>query len=979
MNVEQLAEQARLKSKSALLALIVLILSPLAIVHAATPPADSVHFCAPLDYEQWRRDNPRPAGKPLADLNVGEPRTVRMIYFSPSDHPHRAAVVDSMKTMIRQIQTFYAEQMKAHGYGNKTFRIETDAQGEPLVHRVSGPHYYGVWETFDRDTNVYLVFADVEDTAAGRGGRWTKNGGEGIVFDYLDFDTAAHELGHAFGLHHDFRDDAYIMSYGPRRDRRLSACNAEFLAVHTYFNPNSSVEPGLSPTIELISPSTYPTGSTSVPIKLKSASSKGLHQTILSAPLRNYALQTCRSLVSKKEAVVEHEYDVTVPYSPRYSSSLSYLGTHQLVVDVVDTDGNLASRDVGLAERSPYMIARLRYNRGRWVSGLSFSPDGSLLALASSGNWITEGRDSEVALWDVASRQRVASLQHERRVNALSFSPDGILLAGMVQGQILLWDVASRQRVATLQHDGWVNALSFSPDGSLLASGNGNTVWLWDVASRQRVATLQHEDWVSALSFSPDGSLLASIENENTVWLWDVASRQRVATLQHEGWVSALSFSPDGSLLASIENRNTVWLWDVASRQRVASLQHERRVNALSFSPDGSLLAVGSKWGVGVLLWDVASRQRVATLYEPHVSSISFSPDGSPLAAVSESDGAVWLWDMSKVAAAQTVHSLAKVSGDSQAGAARVQLAAPFVVSALNQDGSPVAGVRVTFSVTAGGGLLSPTSDADPCAVGSSASSIASYTDANGQASVRLTLGSEPRTNIVEATVEGLESATFTATAEQAIPQRLTKVCGDSQEGLVDEQLAESFVVSVSDEDGAAMSGVVVSFTVTAGEGALSATTTATDANGRAATKLTLGSESGTNTVEATVEGLSPVTFTATGEKSALASLFDTFLGAGKRASRPDRTQLLQNAPNPFNSQTVLSYFLLEPGSARLEVFSLTGQRVAVLHQGPQQAGYHRLHWDGRDAAGHPVASGAYLYRLVTDEAVLTRKLILLR
>ena len=94
---------------------------------------------------------------------------------------------------------------------------------------------------------------------------------------------------------------------------------------------------------------------------------------------------------------------------------------------------------------------------------------------------------------------------------------------------------------------------------------------------------------------------------------------------------------------------------------------------------------------------------------------------------------------------------------------------------------------------------------------------------------------------------------------------------------------------------------------------------------------------------------------------------------------QPDGPQLAQNAPNPFNSETVLSYFLHAPGPARLEVFALTGQRVAVLYQGPQQAGYHRLHWNGRDNAGRPVASGIYLYRLVTDEAMLTRKLMLLR
>ena len=93
----------------------------------------------------------------------------------------------------------------------------------------------------------------------------------------------------------------------------------------------------------------------------------------------------------------------------------------------------------------------------------------------------------------------------------------------------------------------------------------------------------------------------------------------------------------------------------------------------------------------------------------------------------------------------------------------------------------------------------------------------------------------------------------------------------------------------------------------------------------------------------------------------------------------PDGPQLQQNAPNPFNNGTVISWFQLQPGPARLEVFALTGQRVAVLHDGPQKAGLHRLRWDARDGQGRPLASGVYVYRLVTDELVHTRKLTLLR
>ncbi len=79
-------------------------------------------------------------------LNVGEPRTVRMIYFLPNDRPYHADVEQRAKDHVRKSQIFFAEQMRAHGYGNKTFRVETDSEGEPMVHRVAGQypnsHYF---------------------------------------------------------------------------------------------------------------------------------------------------------------------------------------------------------------------------------------------------------------------------------------------------------------------------------------------------------------------------------------------------------------------------------------------------------------------------------------------------------------------------------------------------------------------------------------------------------------------------------------------------------------------------------------------------------------------------------------------------------------------------------------------------------------------------------------------------------------------
>ena len=260
----------------------------------------------------------------------------------------------------------------------------------------------------------------------------------------------------------------------------------------------------------------------------------------------------------------------------------------------------------------------------------------------------------------------------------------------------------------------------------------------------------------------------------------------------------------------------------------------------------------------------------------------------------------------------------------------------------------------------------------------------------------------------------------------RSIPTTLKKVGGDAQQGPSGELLAEPLVVSLLDQDGAPLPGAVVTFAVDGEGGTLSLVSDTTDAEGRAATTLTLGEELGTYTVIATVADLEPVTFTVTAKSSPdfdgdgkvgfgdfylFAEAFggsdarfdldgdgtvdfaDFFLFA-ESFDQPARAKLaamareriglpegpeLQNAPNPFNSGTVISWFQLLPGEVRLEVFALTGQRVAVLHEGAKEAGLHRLRWNGRDEWGRPLASGVYVYRLVTSEAVQTRKLTLLR
>jgi len=93
----------------------------------------------------------------------------------------------------------------------------------------------------------------------------------------------------------------------------------------------------------------------------------------------------------------------------------------------------------------------------------------------------------------------------------------------------------------------------------------------------------------------------------------------------------------------------------------------------------------------------------------------------------------------------------------------------------------------------------------------------------------------------------------------------------------------------------------------------------------------------------------------------------------------PEGSYLYQNAPNPFNGSTVLRYDLDREQPVKLVIYSLGGQRVVQLVDTVQMPGYYELIWDGRDGNGRRLASGLYLARLLADQVVETRKLLLIR
>jgi hypothetical protein len=88
---------------------------------------------------------------------------------------------------------------------------------------------------------------------------------------------------------------------------------------------------------------------------------------------------------------------------------------------------------------------------------------------------------------------------------------------------------------------------------------------------------------------------------------------------------------------------------------------------------------------------------------------------------------------------------------------------------------------------------------------------------------------------------------------------------------------------------------------------------------------------------------------------------------------------LYQNVPNPFNPSTTIGYYLPEPCRVTLDIFDVSGRRIARLKDKMQNPGYQEASWNGRDENGRPASSGIYLYRLAAGKETISKKMILLR
>jgi len=334
------------------------------------------------------------------------------------------------------------------------------------------------------------------------------------------------------------------------------------------------------------------------------------------------------------------------------------------------TQGAVEDAPVDTRTRRP--AERISYRSLPAVNALSFSPDGTLLAVPGRHEILLHHADGS----GVVSRLAGDS----PRLESVTFSKDGTLIVasgGAVSefGEIQIWDTHRRELIRSIKgSNDTFYGVSISPNNQQVAVGCADKlVRVFNIADGVEVMRCDnHLDWVFGSAFTSDGLRLATVSRDKAAKLIDIASghliddvnRSRdaliclsrhpiedlMATAGTEGKIRLFKMEPRGGRLSEGDNKEESF---VREFEHMAS-----PIQAIAFSPDGINVACSALSGE-VRIFKTENGQRVSQIkggYGP-IFALAFTADGTQVAAGGY-DGRIRFYDMNNGEAVKEFNSV---------------------------------------------------------------------------------------------------------------------------------------------------------------------------------------------------------------------------------------------------------------------------------------------------------------------------------
>jgi WD40 repeat protein len=307
------------------------------------------------------------------------------------------------------------------------------------------------------------------------------------------------------------------------------------------------------------------------------------------------------------------------------------------------------------------------------VSGVSFSPDGRLVA--------TSSLDLRARVWDVRSGRLVRRIKLPFVGTHLRFAADGGLMVALHGGGTMIFDPRTGRQRGQIGPSTDVSHLGGSSDGSLFVTAGPRGVVLRKYPGGGLVRRFRVEGGAFRTGLSSDNRVVVA-GADTGLYVWDATTGRTLARVHEEAVEAAVS--PDGKLVAFGGERHRIQLLSPATGRVSRTLARfpSAHLTSVQFSRDGRRLAAGTDDGAA-RIWDVRSG-KLLDQFEGHtccVSDVSFNPDGS-LLATSSKDKTAKLWATGGNSLAQARVGRGPISG--------VAFAGDSVVAASRREGAVV-------------------------------------------------------------------------------------------------------------------------------------------------------------------------------------------------------------------------------------------------------------------------------------------------
>lgn len=263
------------------------------------------------------------------------------IYFLPTNRLPQIDIPEKIDRILRDLQTFFADEIQRHGFGRKTFDFEKNSDGAAKVYLFEGKttdEYYDedtssrvlneIKQHFELSNKCYFIIVDKSIEKESIKKRYTVSELENMeksirdmvlslrdyVFRRQDGDIVvrtplngyskralAAKFGDAFGLNRDYRHPSYLMSYS-RQSKHLSKGSAAWLSRSRFFNTEMTFFDDKT-IVETLSP-------LKGKARFKVEDADGIYQVRLLVRPKGvyYTLHDALTLQGEKKATVELDY-----------------------------------------------------------------------------------------------------------------------------------------------------------------------------------------------------------------------------------------------------------------------------------------------------------------------------------------------------------------------------------------------------------------------------------------------------------------------------------------------------------------------------------------------------------------------------------------------------------------------------------------------------------------------------------------------